>query len=96
MQIKCLICGDIIESKHRHNLVNCKCENCYIDGGQDYLHFGGKDFNKILIIFDDGTEIIASDEEKYRKKYNELESKQYLFSMKNIKKIQIKREFIIH
>lgn len=73
MQIKCLICGDVIESKHRHNLVNCKCKNCYIDGGQDYLHFGGKDFNKILIIFDDGTEIIANDEENYNKKYEEWE-----------------------
>ena len=46
MKIKCLICNDIIESKHRHDLLSCKCENCYIDGGQDYLHFGGNDFNK--------------------------------------------------
>ena len=73
MKIKCLICNDIIESKHRHNLVNCKCENCYIDGGQDYLHFGGKDFNKILIIFDDGTEIVAGDEKNYKRKYEEWE-----------------------
>ncbi len=77
MRIKCLICGDIIESKQRHNLVNCRCENCYIDGGQDYLHFGGKDFNKILIIFDDGTEIIANDKEKYRRKYEEWEKNKY-------------------
>ena len=73
MKIKCLVCGDIIESKHRHDLLSCKCNNCYIDGGQDYLHFGGNDFNKILIIFDDGTEILASDEEKYKKKYEEWE-----------------------
>ena len=39
MRIKCLICKDIIESKYTHNLVSCKCNNCYIDGGQDYLHF---------------------------------------------------------
>lgn len=50
MKIKCLICGDIIDSKYRHNLVSCKCENCYIDGGNDYCHFEGKDFNKILLI----------------------------------------------
>ena len=73
MKIKCLNCGDIIESKSVHDLVSCKCESCYIDGGQDYLHFGGKDFNKILIIFDDGTEIIASDEKNYNKKYEEWE-----------------------
>ena len=55
MKIKCLICGDIIESKSTHDLVSCKCESCHIDGGNDYLHFGGNDFSKILIIFDDGT-----------------------------------------
>ncbi len=73
MKIKCLICEDIIESKYIHNLVNCKCNNCYIDGGQDYLHFGGNDFDKILIIFDDGIEIVASDEENYNRKYKEWE-----------------------
>ena len=71
MKIKCLYCNDTIESKSTHNLVSCKCNNCYIDGGQDYLHFGGNDFNKILIIFDDGTEILASDEEEYKNKYEE-------------------------
>ena len=50
MKIKCLLCNDIIESKYIHNLISCKCNNCYIDGGQDYLHFGGKDFDKILIV----------------------------------------------
>ena len=48
MKIKCLICGDTIESKSIHDLVSCKCDSCYVDGGQDYLHFGGKSFDKIL------------------------------------------------
>ncbi len=73
MKIKCLNCNDIIESKNRHDLVRCKCSNCYIDGGQDYLHFGGEEFDKILIVFDDGTEVLASDKEKYKKKYEEWE-----------------------
>ncbi len=60
MKIKCLICNSIIESKYTHNFVTCKCENCHIDGGNDYSRFGGKDFSKILIIFEDGTEMIAS------------------------------------
>ncbi len=77
MKIKCLICGDIIESKSVHNLVSCKCESCYIDGGNEYLHFGGKDFSKILIIFDDGTEVLASDEENYRRKYEKWENDKY-------------------
>jgi hypothetical protein len=33
---KCLLCGDIIESKHRHDYVTCKCGNLSVDGGQDY------------------------------------------------------------
>jgi len=33
---KCLLCGDIIESKHRHDFVTCKCGNLSVDGGQDY------------------------------------------------------------
>ena len=77
MKIKCLICGDIIESKSVHNLVSCKCESCHIDCGNEYLHFGGKDFSKILIIFDDGTEVLASDEENYKRKYEEWENNKY-------------------
>ena len=77
MKIKCLICGDSIESKSVHNLVSCKCESCHIDGGNEYLRFGGKDFSKILIIFDDGTEVLASDEENYRRKYEEWENDKY-------------------
>ncbi len=77
MKIKCLICGDIIESKSVHDLVSCKCESCHIDGGNEYLRFGGKDFSKILIIFDDGTEVLASDEENYKRKYEECENDKY-------------------
>ena len=83
MKIKCLCCNDTIESKSTHNLVSCKCNNCYIDGGQDYLHFGGEDFCKILILFDDGTEISASDKEKYKKKYGEWEDKRIKQYSKN-------------
>ncbi len=75
MKIKCLLCNDIIESKNRHDLVNCNCNNCYIDGGQDYFHFGGKDFSKILIIFDNGVEILANDNIRYQKEYEKIESK---------------------
>jgi hypothetical protein len=56
MKIKCLICEDIIESKTVHDLVSCKCESCYIDGGSYYSHIGAKDFNKVVEIKDDGSE----------------------------------------
>lgn len=40
---KCRLCGDIIESKHRHDLVACKCGAIFIDGGLDYLRGGARD-----------------------------------------------------
>ena len=38
--IQCKLCGEIIESTYRHNLVACKCGACYVDGGHDYLRRG--------------------------------------------------------
>ena len=35
--IRCNICGEEIESKHRHDYVECKCGACAVDGGHDYL-----------------------------------------------------------
>ncbi|UXV35699.1 hypothetical protein MUA90_04065 [Staphylococcus sp. IVB6181] len=36
---RCKMCGDIIESKHRHDFVGCKCGCIYLDGGTDYQRF---------------------------------------------------------
>ncbi len=36
-KIKCKFCGDIIESKHRHDFETCKCGRVSVDGGHDYL-----------------------------------------------------------
>lgn len=35
--IQCKHCGDIIESKHRHDFVTCSCGCCSVDGGLDYF-----------------------------------------------------------
>lgn len=37
---KCLICGETIESKTRHDFVTCGCGNLHVDGGKDYLKRG--------------------------------------------------------
>jgi len=42
---QCLLCGDVIESKHRHDFVECKCGNVFVDGGKDYLRRGFIDSN---------------------------------------------------
>lgn len=38
--IKCKSCGDVIESKHRHDFVECSCKACFVDGGLDYQRIG--------------------------------------------------------
>ena len=40
--IKCNHCGDIIESKHRHDFKWCSCETVFIEGGLDYTRVGFK------------------------------------------------------
>ena len=35
--IRCKLCGEVIESKHVHDFVQCKCGACAVDGGHDYL-----------------------------------------------------------
>ena len=39
-KIKCKKCGDIIESKYRHDFVECKCKSVFADGGLDYQRVG--------------------------------------------------------
>jgi hypothetical protein len=56
----CLECGDVIESKHRHDFVQCKCGKSFLDGGDDYLRFGGRlvpDFSDVF----DGHEDLDND-----------------------------------
>ncbi len=50
-KVKCLECGKILESKHRHDFVSCGCPNeTFVDGGNDYLRCGGMDMDKIKVI----------------------------------------------
>lgn len=39
-RIRCKHCGDIIESKHRHDYIECSCGRVFADGGHDYLRRG--------------------------------------------------------
>ena len=46
--VKCLVCNTILESKHRHNYVQCSCPNeVATDGGLDYQRILGKDLDLI-------------------------------------------------
>lgn len=39
-KIRCLWCGDILESFSVHDFKRCRCGKCFTDGGLDYLHRG--------------------------------------------------------
>lgn len=38
-RMKCLICGDVIESKFTHDFVWCQCGNLGLDGGLEYVRY---------------------------------------------------------
>lgn len=40
---QCRQCGAVIESKHRHDFVWCKCKAIFIDGGLEYSRGGYND-----------------------------------------------------
>lgn len=53
-RIRCRKCGDILQSKYRHDFQMCKCGSCYIDGGDDYCRVGGEKENIEWIDRNDG------------------------------------------
>src|SRR5260221_11915794 len=60
---KCKLCGDIIESFHSTDLVNCKCGQIYVDGGTA-MFCGDSDWNNFLRVDDQGNEIVVKVQEK--------------------------------
>jgi len=56
-RVKCLVCGEVLESKYRHDFQMCSCENqTFTDGGTDYFRRGGMDMMKVLSIPDNWTD----------------------------------------
>jgi hypothetical protein len=45
---QCKKCGDIIESKYRHDFVSCKCGSIFVDGGLDYCRSGADNFENFI------------------------------------------------
>lgn len=43
--VKCLKCGDVIESHYQHDFVSCSCGNIFVDGGHAYRRMGGAALN---------------------------------------------------
>lgn len=46
-KIRCRKCGDVVESKSRHDMRWCKCMSVAVDGGLDYGRILGSDFDDL-------------------------------------------------
>lgn len=63
-KIQCNCCGDIIESKHRHDFVTCSCGKCSTDGGTSYIRRIGLDYTDL-------SEVTSENEEDWFEKVRE-------------------------
>lgn len=60
--VTCTECNETIISRTRHDYKVCQCENqAMVDGGIDYIRYGGKDMTKVnhhAVYADDDFEIV--------------------------------------
>ena len=61
-QWKCLYCGDVIESKHQHHFISCKCGESSCDGGTSYIRLVGdldtmQDMSEYVELWEGGDKI---------------------------------------
>lgn len=62
---KCLVCGEVLVSRHTHDYKQCSCENkTSVDGGLSYVRYGGKDLDKVRF-FSVTTEDSFEDQREY-------------------------------
>lgn len=54
---KCKLCGDIIESLHDRDCVECSCGEISVDGGAEYYKSSAKDYGNFLRVDNNGQEI---------------------------------------
>jgi hypothetical protein len=48
--LQCAHCLSIIESVHRHDFKYCACGRIFIDGGKDYVRYGAKSFDDVIVL----------------------------------------------
>ena len=80
--VRCLVCNTILESKYRHNYVQCSCPNqTFTDGGLYYQRVGGKDLNLI----EDLCEYQVMTQEDYDKLIEHTKAKQLAKNEQGVK-----------
>lgn len=56
-RVQCLVCSDIIESRHRHDFVTCACGSTSLDGGKDYQRVLGTNWKDASVTSEDHFEL---------------------------------------
>lgn len=79
--VKCLVCNSVLESKYRHNYVQCRCPNeVATDGGLIYQRFMAKD----LDLVENLCEYVEMTEDEYATYQEGLKIKAELLLQKRI------------
>ena len=60
---KCLLCGDVLVSEHRHDFKSCSCGNLSVDGGNDYIRRGWSGSKDTILELSEGELLELTDEE---------------------------------
>jgi hypothetical protein len=68
---KCNLCGDLLESFHRYDLVECKCGEIAIDGGPGLFGSRAKDYSNFIRVDDLGNELPVKYQEVQEEKHSE-------------------------
>lgn len=69
--IKCLKCKDVIYSRAPHDWHQCSCKSVFVDGGLEYLRYGGSVDNIEVVNLEVGTtkQELYDDWNKNKSKY---------------------------
>ncbi len=75
-KIQCLLCEDIIISRHRHDYVSCECGEVSVDGGNSYARRSFKtpgSYKNLTVTSDHDFEVIRENFERLDKGKSGLE-----------------------
>ena len=53
-EAKCVMCEEIVFSRHRHDYKTCSCGEVSVDGGMDYIRRGGSLFEERSLFMEEG------------------------------------------
>jgi len=63
-KVRCKLCGEELISYHHHDYKTCSCDNqTMVDGGLNYLRYGGFDMNQVelaAVYLDEPFEIVRN------------------------------------